>query len=368
MRIQRHVSSRRRSGEGSCASSSTARSHAGCAGSRNPCIPKKPWNRPSTRSRAVSTPAASSFSAYASPWSRSGSYSAVTTNAGGSPCRSTAQRRQAPVLAVGRRARVVLEEPAHVVGLEAVPDRVVDHRRVRELEVGDRIHEQLELGRRAAAPRARRGRPRRRGCRPRCRRRARRGRDRRRARARASRPMSTRRRSRRGRRGTSPPARGGSRPTRRSRRRLRSAAGRGCRGCRGCRGPNRRRGTTRRSGRSAAPEGRYTRTGISPAGPGIVRPSTANSGCVGMMPTAPFILARTCAGVVSGPSSRPASLNNGRIASALGCSGTSLLSGSTSASASARNARPRCESACFSAALISANVRPSPSTGTNTGS
>src|SRR6185295_11706588 len=37
-------------------------------------------------------------------------------------------------------------------------------------------------------------------------------------------------------------------------------------------------------------------------------------------------------------------------------------------SARVRNARPRCESACFSAGSISANVRPSPSVGTNTGS
>ena len=39
-----------------------------------------------------------------------------------------------------------------------------------------------------------------------------------------------------------------------------------------------------------------------------------------------------------------------------------------SASMSARKARPRCESPCFSAAVISANVRPSPSSGTKTGS
>ena len=37
-------------------------------------------------------------------------------------------------------------------------------------------------------------------------------------------------------------------------------------------------------------------------------------------------------------------------------------------SARVRNARPRCESACFSSAVISAKVRPSPSSGTNTGS
>ena len=41
---------------------------------------------------------------------------------------------------------------------------------------------------------------------------------------------------------------------------------------------------------------------------------------------------------------------------------------SASASASARKARPLCEIACFSAGDSSANVRPSPSSGTNTGS
>ena len=36
--------------------------------------------------------------------------------------------------------------------------------------------------------------------------------------------------------------------------------------------------------------------------------------------------------------------------------------------ARARKARPRWETACFSSAVISANVRPSPSAGTNNGS
>ena len=44
------------------------------------------------------------------------------------------------------------------------------------------------------------------------------------------------------------------------------------------------------------------------------------------------------------------------------------LARSASAAARARKARPRCEMACFSSGVISAKVRPSPSSGTKTGS
>ena len=50
------------------------------------------------------------------------------------------------------------------------------------------------------------------------------------------------------------------------------------------------------------------------------------------------------------------------------CSALSAPRRPLSPSARVRNARPRCETRCFSAADISANVRPSPSSGTKTGS
>ena len=60
---------------------------------------------------------------------------------------------------VGRRARVVVVEPAHGVGFEEVAGRVVDHRRRLELVVGHGVHEQLVHGHRHRRHRARRARP-----------------------------------------------------------------------------------------------------------------------------------------------------------------------------------------------------------------
>src|SRR5207248_6125790 len=56
-----------------------------------------------------------------------------------------AYRREAPVVEIGGPTRVVLEEPIHVLGLEAVSLGVVDHRRALEVVIGDGIDEELQL-------------------------------------------------------------------------------------------------------------------------------------------------------------------------------------------------------------------------------
>src|SRR5207248_4350990 len=55
-----------------------------------PSIGRKPWTMPSYRLARASTPPCCKASAYASPSSRSGSYSAVITSAGGRLVRSGA--------------------------------------------------------------------------------------------------------------------------------------------------------------------------------------------------------------------------------------------------------------------------------------
>ena len=105
---------------------------------------------------------------------------------------------------------------------------------------------------------------------------------RRRVRRRARRPTGSPPRRRRPRRGTDARAPAGSRPTPRARPRRPRARGRRRRRCRGRRPPSRRRGRTSppaTRSRRRPPGGQYSRIGIGPAGPSIVRSSTRSSWC-----------------------------------------------------------------------------------------
>ena len=174
-------------------------------------------------------------------------------------------------------ARVLLVEPAHALGFEEVTRRVLDHRRAVELVFGHRDTRAAAASAAAARfarDRARRPPP---GCRPRCRRRSRCGADRRRPRPRARAPIRTRRRSRRPRPGT---CLGREAVVDRHDDRAGVVADR--RPSWSCvsssPAPSRRRGTRRSAAVRVRGRRVNTRTGIAPAGPGMVRSQTSCTG------------------------------------------------------------------------------------------
>ena len=112
----------------------------------NSCMPKKPWMSPSARTASVGTPACASRLRVRL------ALVAQRVVLGGDHDRAReagevgrADRGEPRIVEVGRRARVVLPEPAHAFGFEEVALGVVDHRRAVELDLGDRVHEQLQL-------------------------------------------------------------------------------------------------------------------------------------------------------------------------------------------------------------------------------
>ena len=111
LRVQRHV--RRVPNASRSARDRDVPRRPGRAAGTRACRRSRGTARRRARPRSA-RPRRAAARAYASPWSRSGSNSAVITTARREPGEvGRAQRRQAPVVEVGRRARVVVVEPAH---------------------------------------------------------------------------------------------------------------------------------------------------------------------------------------------------------------------------------------------------------------
>ena len=277
--------------------------------------------------------------------------------------RPATARTASPRVILG--AGVVVEEPAHAVGFEEVASRVVDHRRTLELVVGDGIHEQLETWRRQPLFAGNQTHDRRADCRPRCHRRAR---------CAAGSPPSSPAFSvthvhaatqSSTAAGNLSRARGGSRPRRRSRRRRCTAAGRCSRDV-----------SSRADHPTAAVEpdedwqlagaARPVDThGDTPAG-GRGRRRCAPA-CRASVPVSKCPSRRAPLSGVLSPE-KPFGYGSpikAMSTSACGCRG--IVTSSRSVPRRARGTRARDARAHASpTALISANVRPSPSVGTNT--